>query len=168
VQQHALAARLIAARRQPPGRTRIQSIPRLVKQQRILRRLARKHPFRQARDEDDAEGAASRLRWAADEQTSVAARRRLAVHIPQPLAKHEQDFGDRDRTHRRHRTQIRQYSKHIRRCAQRPGREVVETIEPVAPVGQPRPRRHLGDERQRERPEVIETLEIVFDGADTR
>ena len=45
---------------------------------------------------------------------------------------------------------------------------MVETIEPLAPVGEPRPCRHLGDERQRERAQVIETLEIVFNGGDAR
>ena len=66
-------------------------------------------------------------------------------------------------TNGRHRAQVGQHPKHVCRRAQDAGREPFEPGEPVAPRRAGGPARHLLDQRQRERAQVLEPREVALD-----
>ena len=70
------------------------------------------------------------------------------------------------------RRELAQHAQDARRLPQHPRRQIAEHPQPLAPppsrVREPWPRAHFADERERERAEVIELLEVALDGRDAR
>ena len=105
-----------------------------VEQQRILERLAREEPFREAGQEHRVERSAERVRQRADEDAAVAARRRLGVEERESIGEHRVDLLERDRSDVGHRTQLGEQALHALGVAQDEHGETLEQRSATRPT----------------------------------
>ena len=109
-----------------------------VEHHRVFVRLLRKHAFREAGHEDDAEGAAARLLRAADEDAAVAGPRRLVLEQQQTFRDDIARLVERHRADGPHRAQIGQHLQHAVGMPEHARRQRGEAVQPLAPRCRPR------------------------------
>ena len=104
----------------------------------------------------------------ADEHPSVSIRRRLHFERQQSIGEDVANFGQRNRSDCGHRSQIGQHSQHVLGFSKDPRREALEALQPVAPRRFVWPLGHRVDEREHERAQVLEILQLTLEMRDAR
>jgi hypothetical protein len=154
-----LEVRTVRLKRQPG----VEPLPRLVQQQRILARLLRKHPLRQGGDEHDVEAAAAELRGTAHQDPAVPAQRCVGFDGGHPIREDPRRFVERDRSDGAHRPEVREHTQDAVRPQQHARRQRLEQVQPFGPRRLYRPRGQRPHDRQRERREMIEVVDLSLE-----
>src|SRR5205823_7826709 len=91
----------------------------IIEQQRILARALRHDALGQTWNEDDAEGAATRLMRSADEDAAISPGRRIPVKRGEPIVEYVTRLFEGDGTDAGHRSQVGERPEHAIRPNER-------------------------------------------------